>query len=82
MVMIKKNVRKYCKLRGISQAALAREVGVSRQAMSRRMNNDHLLTIGFLKDAAAQLGCTLADLMGYDGDAQEKLDAARIALDD
>jgi len=71
--MIKDNVKIWCRHAGTSQAELARQIGVSRQRFSRMMNDPYLMTFGVMEDAAKQLGCSLADLMGFDGAAQEKL---------
>jgi len=72
--MIKDNVQIWCRRIGITQAELARQIGISRQRFSRMMNDPYLMTFGVMEDAAKQLGCSLADLMGFDGAAQERLD--------
>ncbi len=78
--MFKKNLRKYCKSAGTSQAALARSMGMTRQRLSRIINTPYRLSLDHIEDMAAQLGCSLADLLGYDEHAQRKLDELRVAV--
>ena len=78
--MIKQNITKHRKLTGISQAQLARDIGVSRQLLSRYMNDEGLFTINMLDHLSGQLGCHRADLLGYDGESQNKLDKIKEVL--
>lgn len=79
--MIKQNITKQRKLLGCSQAELARRIGMSRQRLSRLMCNEALFTIEVLDDLSNQLGCHKADLLGYDGASQSKLDKIKEVLE-
>lgn len=81
--MIRENIRKAYKATGISQAALARNIGMSRQRLSRLMNTEEMFTVGVLDEIAVQCGVTLAELLGHnqETEAQDKLNTIKEVIE-
>jgi len=75
--MIQNNIKMYCKDRGVKLAELARQIKMSRQRLSRLMNDEGLFTVQILQDIADRLGVHILDLMGFDGSAAAKLNKIR-----
>ena len=69
-------LKQHRKAAGLSQLDLARALGYRRRdTIGRWENNPDSISLGNLKAYARACGVTLADLLGYDGEAQTKLDA-------
>lgn len=72
------NLKQHRKAAGLTQTELGRAMGISlRATVGRWEANPGCMTLGRLTDYARICGVTLADLMGYDGQAQVKLDRVR-----
>ena len=71
-------LKAYRKRAGLTQAELGRSLGISLRRTIGRWEADPMSLTGYqLEDYARICGVTLADLMGYDGTAQVKLDRVR-----
>lgn len=60
---LNRNIRAEMARSGITQAAFARDLGMSQSALSRRLTGDADWTIGELLRAAEVLGCPLSALV-------------------
>lgn len=68
------NIAKHRKAAGLSQEEMAEKLGYARrQTIGVLEGNPEKLSIAQLTDYAAACGVTVADLLGYDSDAQERL---------
>jgi transcriptional regulator with XRE-family HTH domain len=70
------------KRHGVSQVDFASRLRVCVDTVHRWEKNPGRLTLDRLQDIASALECTVADLMGYDGEAQDKLAAVRGIIND
>lgn len=68
------------KAAGLTQHDLAVRMRVCRDTISQLENNTGRITLDRLQGLANALSCYPADLLGFDGEAQEKLKAVRRAV--
>lgn len=61
---LNRNIRAEMARSGIRQEALARHLGLSQSALSRRLNGTADWSIGEVVEVAAHLGCTTSYLLG------------------
>jgi putative transcriptional regulator len=59
------NVRKYRKLKGLTQKELARKVSISRSFLSEIENGKYDIRLSLLDKICEVLGCDITDLLEY-----------------
>jgi len=61
------HIRSLRQQRGLSQQDLADALGTNKQQIGRLEKGERQLTESWIRRLCTQLGCTAADLLGYDG---------------
>ncbi len=67
------NLAQHRKAAGLTQTELGKVIGRTKETVRQYEANPKKLTVERLEDYANACNVTVADLMGFDGQAQEKL---------